>query len=565
MVHSASRLFSILISAICFLGLQTAQAGFPYWGYTPPPPGGTSLGGYSSLIISFQNTALNPPNFSFEEDDVTPDVGRLCISGKVVAYFSDNPTAKAVMDLVGTDTLGQEGICYDHVKRDCDTPSTLCTTDNGCDNFVCSYTSTVSNTETYNGTEQRKPISGSLVVNVDDTTKLFGGLTGRFETCPVEPLGEAVCDITLGVDNNFVANTANSCESAFPARTTPFGFNIGECEILRFDDACVTCPVNDTQDPLNLSRYTVFAQTGQWEGCEGGGFVSRVCHDGQSPGTASCFNTNDEGEFTRGVAEASVADTDPEFAQSVCIGPDVADMLALSAYVGEKIFITPCDDTQTGWEIPFKFTYDTIEFTSSEGDNALISGLMIEGMGASAENEKVIKVTESADKTASLWDFSDIELINVARIEGLELPDTIYAPKPNPLYPPVAILGGNGDDTIFGGACVDGGQNDDALYGDNPNTAPEANVFVFGDKIGKDEIFGFDADEGDLIVINSRTTAVVTELEPGTYVVALKGQNSVIVNVKDGGTFDFDAATNSSGDVISRSDYTGDACSGYPF
>lgn len=94
----SQRIFSILISAICFLGLQTAQAGFPYWGYTPPPPGGTSLGGYSSLIISFQSTALDPPNFSFEGkyDDI-PDVGRLCISGKVVGYFSDDPTAKAVL------------------------------------------------------------------------------------------------------------------------------------------------------------------------------------------------------------------------------------------------------------------------------------------------------------------------------------------------------------------------------------------------------------------------------------------------------------------------------------
>jgi Ca2+-binding RTX toxin-like protein len=165
-----------------------------------------------------------------------------------------------------------------------------------------------------------------------------------------------------------------------------------------------------------------------------------------------------------------------------------------------------------------------------------IDDIHVIGISSGPLQETAVYIEESPDKTNSNWDFSNMQM-NVLYISGLELEDTIIGTADTDV-----ILGGNGNDSLYGfsGAdCIDGGQNDDNLWGDGHTDSsrvvtPGADVFVLNSKLGKDIIHDFSAEQGDMIVNTSNASATVTDNGDGTYTVALKGQNNVLVHVVDG-------------------------------
>ena len=275
-------------------------------------------------------------------------------------------------------------------------------------------------------------------------------------------------------------------------------------------------------------------------------------------------DTNDDGEhFTFILADAAAGDRLEPAPATTCMGTDVADWLALTAYAdsGEDLIITPCEPNQGYMLLPYTFSDSSIEFTTSEGDGALIENLQIISIATRDETGTAIVLQESPDKTNSNWDFSNILMNNISSISSLELDDTVTGTAGTDV-----LLGGNGTDNLngySGNDCIDGQQNNDNLWGDghalNHSAGTRgADVFVLTSKLGKDNIHDFSDADGDKIVNVSGSSADVTPNGDGTYTVALKGQNYVIVNVLDG-------ALEKGVNVIDADGLSGfPACKGHP-
>ena len=314
-----------------------------------------------------------------------------------------------------------------------------------------------------------------------------------------------------------------------------------------WDEICVAFDPEDLK--VNLAGGQDFklkqdSSDGLFRSCEGRSVAFNACTNPglvDELGNPTGFNCNDTNEgkpFTFVLANAAAGDRLEPTPESICIGTNVEDWLALSAHSGsgEDLLITPCDINQGYMRLPYGFSDTSIAFTSSEGDNAVINDLQITGIVTSVG--KTLVLQESPDKTDSVWDFSNIQMDNISSISSLELNDTVTGTAGTDV-----LLGGNGTDSLHGfsgGDCIDGGQNDDNLWGDGhaDSTANQgdrgADVFVLTSKLGKDTIHDFsvadgDNAEGDKIVNVSGTPAEVSPNTDGTYTVALKGQNYVIV------------------------------------
>ena len=359
--------------------------------------------------------------------------------------------------------------------------------------------------------------------------------------------------------------------------------NIG----LYWDEACTAFPPGVLDIKTSKGDFILSEdEDGYFRLCEGRSVAFNVCTNRDNdPDTDFDCNYQNNGQYlTLVLADAAAGDRLEPAPTTVCIGTEVADWLALAAYAdsGEDLVITPCDPNQDFMQLPYYFTDSSIWFTSSEGDNTQIDNLQIALIATRSETGTTLILQESPDKTASFYDFSNLQLNNVLSIQSLELDDTVTGTAGTDV-----LLGGNGNDRLFGfegDDCVDGQKNDDQLWGDSHwinndsdttndrDVAPGEDVFVLTDQLGKDTIEDFDGSEGDVIVNVSRTTATVTDngdSDPSTFRVELKGQNYVIVHVADdGGTFAYDPDTGTSTDVINQSrlsdgeDYT--QCSGHP-
>jgi hypothetical protein len=351
----------------------------------------------------------------------------------------------------------------------------------------------------------------------------------------------------------------------FKSILTASGKEIGPETGFYWDEVCLAFHPEDLDVQFGVDGQDFNLKEdddGYFRACEGRSVAFNVCtNPGNDP--FSCKDTNDGVPFTLTLADAAAGDRLEPAPTSVCIGTNVEDWLGLIAYVGEDVVITPCDPSQGYILFPYVFSDSEIKFTSSEGDNAVIDGLQIISIGTRSELETAVFLEESADKTNSIYDFSNILLNNVSYISSVELDDTITGSAGTDV-----ILGGNGEDRLFGFSgddCLDGGQNNDELWGDghaveaNDQGSRGADVFVLTSKLGKDAIRDFDSSEGDVIVNVSGSPSSVTPNGEGTCTVALKGQNFVTVNL---GSFD---CSDDSSDVVDADDLTQyPQCSGYP-
>ena len=287
---------------------------------------------------------------------------------------------------------------------------------------------------------------------------------------------------------------------------------------------------------------------GYFRSCEGRSVVFNACTpdpsttvlDADGNKVFNCNDINEDGEhFTFILADAAAGDRLEPAPATTCVGTEVADWLALAAYAdsGEDLIITPCDPNQGNMLLPYTFSDSSIYFTTSEGDGVQIDNLQIISIGTRDETGTAVVLQESPDKTDSNWDFSNMLMNNISFISSLELNDTVTGTAGTDV-----LLGGNGSDSLngySGNDCIDGQQNDDNLWGDghalNHSAGTRgADVFVLTSKLGKDNIHDFSVADGDKIVNVSGSSADVTPNGDGTFTVALKGQNHVIVNVLDG-------------------------------
>ena len=341
-----------------------------------------------------------------------------------------------------------------------------------------------------------------------------------------------------------------------------------------WDEACLAFLPKDLDVQVNGQDFNLKEDNdGYFRSCEGRSIAFNTCTFNPLKDMDGVFNCNDknpDGEyFTFILADAAAGDRLEPAPTSVCIGTNVEDWLALDAYAGEDLVITPCDPSQGYILFPYIFSDSLIAFTSSEGDNAVIEGLQIISIGTRNELGTAVVLQESADKTNSIYDFSKILLNNVSYITSLELDDTVTGSVGTDV-----ILGGNGEDYLHGFSgddCLDGGQNNDNLWGDghaveaNDQGSRGADIFVLTSKLGKDAIRDFNGSEGDVIVNVSGSPSTVTDNGDGTYTVALKGQNFVTVELVEDGSFAFDPETGTSKDVVDVDDLNNyPQCSGYP-
>jgi hypothetical protein len=312
---------------------------------------------------------------------------------------------------------------------------------------------------------------------------------------------------------------------------------------------------------------------GYFRSCEGRSVVFNACTPDPEGEIFNCNDTNgvtnEDGEhFTLTLADAAAGDRLEPAPATTCVGTEVADWLALDAYAGtgEDVVITPCEPNQGFMLLPFSFSDSSIEFTSSEGDNALIENLQIISIATRDQTATTLVLEESPDKTDSNWDFSNMLLKNISSISSLELDDTITGSAGTDV-----ILGGNGKDQLFGFSgddCLDGGQNNDNLWGDghaeaNDQGSRGADIFVLTSKLGKDAIRDFNGSEGDVIVnVSGSPSSTPTPNGDGTYTVALKGQNFVTVHVVDGEINVVDQKNLSGIGIDGGVDYS--QCSGHP-
>ena len=320
-----------------------------------------------------------------------------------------------------------------------------------------------------------------------------------------------------------------------------------------WDEVCLAFNPDDLDVQVDGQDYNLKEDDdGYFRSCEGRSIVFNACFPnaktedvvtdpvtGIEEKVFDCNDTNtDDQHFTFTLNAASGDRLEPAPA-TTCIGTNVEDWLALSAYseTGEDLVITPCDPSQDYMRLPYNFSDSSIAFTSSEGDNAQIDNLQITAIATADQTGTTLVLQESPDKTDSVWDFSNIMMRNISSISSLELNDTVTGTAGTDV-----LLGGNGTDSLHGFSgddCIDGQQNDDNLWGDghaNDADAGErgADVFVLTSKLGKDNIHDFSVTEGDKIVNASGASAIVTNNNDGTFTVALKGQNYVNVTVLDG-------------------------------
>jgi len=340
-----------------------------------------------------------------------------------------------------------------------------------------------------------------------------------------------------------------------------------------WDEVCLAFQPEDLNVQVDGQDYNLKEDDdGYFRSCEGRSVVFNACTpdpsttvlDADGNKVFNCNDINEDGEhFTFILADAAAGDRLEPAPATTCVGTEVADWLALAAYAdsGEDLIITPCDPNQGNMLLPYTFSDSSIYFTTSEGDGVQIDNLQIISIGTRDETGTAVVLQESPDKTDSNWDFSNMLMNNISFISSLELNDTVTGTAGTDV-----LLGGNGTDSLngySGNDCIDGQQNDDNLWGDghalNHSAGTRgADVFVLTSKLGKDNIHDFSVADGDKIVNVSGSSADVTPNGDGTFTVALKGQNYVIVNVLDG-------ALEKGVNVIDADGLSGfPACKGHP-
>jgi hypothetical protein len=362
----------------------------------------------------------------------------------------------------------------------------------------------------------------------------------------------AVCD---GTNTSFICSqeigygsVAFDPSDVFAPITTASGLTIGADHGFYWDEVCLAFEPEDLSVQVDGQDYTLKEDDdGYFRSCEGRSVAFNTCtrNPFNTNNEFDCNDTNDDGQrLTFILSDAAAGDRLEPAPATTCIGTNVEDWLAFSAFSGsgDDLVVTPCDPNQGFVLLPINFSDSSISFTSSEGGGVQIDDLQIISLSTFGQIDTSFFIQENPDKTEVNWDFSNMILKNISYIASLELNDTITGSAGSDV-----ILTGNGSDNVNGFSgddCIDGQQNNDHMWGDGhalDHSAGNrgADAFVLTSKLGKDTIYDYSHVDGDVLMNASNTAKpTITDNLDGTYTVALKGQNFVVVHVAEGPGYD---------------------------
>jgi hypothetical protein len=336
----------------------------------------------------------------------------------------------------------------------------------------------------------------SLVLNdTYDNATLAGLLNGRFKVdpnystedaydiCDTAP-GTNICDIQtgFGVYNNTPAFIG--FENLFPAEMTLSGDMTVDGQVLFADEVRAECTLEAVGVP---SSPAVDAKSAKIFLSETLSMNASWCTDLQSA-NPDCNAFNAEGERTVGSVKTSIGDFQQQNVDVTCVD-SIADLQGLAACPTE-LAIATCADSTSGF-MTFPQSYEwPVSCPDGSGDADLFSYSSAEGGGSSNVNLVAIgadagapgytgdntippvlpgwtAIVSTPDNQVNIWNFSDVDLVQVAFIHSRNNDDEITGSRFND-----TILGGSGADILYGfdgNDILQGGDNADALYGDNGN------------------------------------------------------------------------------------------------
>jgi Ca2+-binding RTX toxin-like protein len=208
------------------------------------------------------------------------------------------------------------------------------------------------------------------------------------------------------------------------------------------------------------------------------------CTDLQSA-DPDCNAFNTEGERTVGSVKTSIGDFQQQNVDVTCVD-SIADLQGLAACPTE-LAIATCADSTTGfmtfpqsyqWPVPCPdgsgyadlFSYSSAEGGGSSNVNLVAIGADAGAPGYTGDNTipPVLPgwtaIVSTPDNQVNIWNFSDVDLVQVAFIHTRNNDDEVTGSKFND-----TILGGSGADILNGydgNDILQGGDNVDVLNGD---------------------------------------------------------------------------------------------------
>jgi hypothetical protein len=488
MIKFIQRALVLLITVTPFIFIKAALAGFPvssggssycFFGCSP-----TSTGG-STIVFDFNpdnESGLAPVAINFFPYPDNESMGDLCWSGKVHATIYNyingtNPTSGTATYDILSSTGENKGMCYSNVVRTLKSDGML----GDCPTKIYIYSLVLNDTElspggTYNNSTLASLLNGRFKVDPNYSTE------GAYNICDTTP-GTNICDIEtgFGVYNNTPAFIG--FENLFPAEMTLSGDMTEDGQVLFADEVRAECTLDDVGvDP----SQAVDAKSAKIFLSETLSMNASWCTDLQSA-NPDCNAFNAEGERTVGSVKTSIGDFQQQNVDVTCVD-SIADLQNLEACTTE-LAIATCADSTTGF-MTFPQAYEWPVACSDGSDASLFSYSSAEGGGSNIVNLAAIgadagapgyigdntippvlpgwtAIVSTPDNQVNIWDFSDVDLVQVAFIHVRNNDDEVTGSKAND-----TILGGSGADTLNGNDGDDilqGGDNTDVLNGDDGN------------------------------------------------------------------------------------------------
>jgi hypothetical protein len=479
MIKFIQRALVLLITVTPFIFIKAALAGFPvssggssycFFGCSP-----TSTGG-STIVFDFNpdnESGLAPVAINFFPYADNESMGDLCWSGKVHAtiYNYTNgayPTSgTATYDILSA--AGEnKGMCYSNVVRTLKSTGTLDT----CHTKIYIYSLVLN--DTYDNATLAGLLNGRFKVDPNYSTE------GAYDICDTAP-GTNICNIEtgFGVYNNTPAFIG--FENLFPEEMTLSGDMTVDGQVLFADEVRAECTLEAVGVP---SSPAVDAKSAKIFLSETLSMNASWCTDLQSA-NPDCNAFNAEGERTVGSVKTSIGDFQQQNVDVTCVD-SIADLQGLAACPTE-LAIATCADSTTGF-MTFPQSYDwPVSCPDGSGDADLFSYSSAEGGGSSNVNLVAIgadagapgytgdntippvlpgwtAIVSTPDNQVNIWNFSDVDLVQVAFIHTRNNDDDVTGSRLND-----TILGGSGADVLNGydgNDILQGGDNADILNGD---------------------------------------------------------------------------------------------------
>jgi hypothetical protein len=482
---------SILFSALAFLTAQNVFAGFPsssgggsycFFGCDP-----TSTGG-STIVFDFNpdnESGLAPVAINYFPYPDNENLGELCWSGKVKATIYNHvsntypSTGAATYDILSS-TGENKGMCYSNVTRAVKGGSSGTLGDCSYQTYIYSLVlkdADVSSGGSYDNIKLASMLNGQFKVDTTLATE------GAYDECDVNPNAK-ICNIQtgFGVYNNtppFIG-----FEGLFVSETTVSGETTESGQVLFADEVRVEC------DPASLSlsaeNSAIDAKSAKIYLSETLSMNAHWCTDLHSA-LPDCNGFNDQGERTIGSLVTAIGDYQAQNVEAICV--DNLDELHNLTTCPNEIAIATCADSTSGYlTFPDSFfpttcstdgsDADVFVFSPAQGGGSTTTNLV--GVGANAGAPGYIgdntlppilpgwtAVVSTPDNQVNIWDFSAVEMVQVAYIHSRNNDDQVTGTSRRDV-----ILGGSGADVLNGNDGDDvlqGGDNADQLNGNGGN------------------------------------------------------------------------------------------------